>query len=71
LTSLGFDKLLGGGQVKNAYTITIKQATKSAIEKVKQSNGEIIGIIQETQEISKENPEEPPQEKIDSTNNDG
>ena len=57
LTLLGFDKLLGGGQVKNAYTITIKQTTKSAIEKVKQSNGEIIGIPQKT--------EETPEKKID------
>ena len=67
LTLLGFDKLLGGGQVKNAYTITIKQTTKSAIEKVKQSNGEIIGIPQKTAETPKETPEE----KIDSANNDG
>ena len=71
LTLLGFDKLLGGGQVKNAYTITVKQTTKSAIEKVKQSNGEIIGIIQKIKETPKETPEEPPEEKIDSTNNDG
>ena len=67
LTLLGFDKLLGGGQVKNAYTITVKQTTKSAIEKVKQSNGEIIGIPQKTAETPKETPEE----KIDSANNDG
>jgi len=67
LTLLGFGKLLGGGQIKNAYTITIKQTTKSAIEKVKQANGEIIGIIQKT----KEAPKEIPEEKIDSTNNDG
>jgi len=42
LTSLEFDKLLGGGQVKTAYTIKVKLATTSAQEKVKQSGGEII-----------------------------
>ena len=42
LTSLEFDKLLGGGQIKTAYTIKVKLATTSAQEKVKQSGGEII-----------------------------
>ena len=30
LTALGFDKLLGGGQVKNAFTIKIDQFTCKA-----------------------------------------
>ena len=42
LTSLEFDKLLGGAQIKTAYTIKVKLATTSAQEKVKQSGGEII-----------------------------
>ncbi len=42
LVGLGYDKLLGGGQVKNAYTVKIKQFTKSAQEKVKQSGGEVL-----------------------------
>ena len=42
LTSLEFDKLLGGGQVKTAYTIKVKLATTSAQEKIKKSGGEII-----------------------------
>jgi len=41
LTKLGFDKLLGGGQVKNAYTLKIRQFTESAQEKVKQAGGEV------------------------------
>ena len=39
----------------------LNQTTNSAIEKVKQSNGEIIGIPQKTEEI----PKETPKEKID------
>jgi large subunit ribosomal protein L15 len=42
LTTLGYDKLLGGGQVKNAYFIKIKQSTASAQEKVKQAGGEVL-----------------------------
>ena len=42
LAGLGYDKLLGGGQVKNAYTVKIKQFTKSAQEKVKQAGGEVL-----------------------------
>ena len=42
LISLGYDKLLGGGQVKNAYTVKIKQFTASAEEKVKQAGGEVL-----------------------------
>ena len=42
LGSLGFDKLLGGGKVKNAYTIKIAQTTSSAQEKVKQAGGEVL-----------------------------
>ncbi len=39
---LGYDKLLGGGQIKNAYTVKIKQSTASAQEKVKQAGGEVL-----------------------------
>lgn len=42
LTKLGYDKLLGGGQVKNAYALKIEQFTTSAQEKVKQAGGEVI-----------------------------
>ncbi len=42
LVGLGYDKLLGGGQVKNAYIVKIKQFTKSAQEKVKQAGGEVL-----------------------------
>jgi large subunit ribosomal protein L15 len=42
LTTLGYAKLLGGGQVKNAYVVKIKQSTASAQEKVKQAGGEVL-----------------------------
>lgn len=42
LGSLGFDKLLGGGKVKNAYAVKINQATSSAKEKIKQAGGEVL-----------------------------
>jgi len=42
LVGLGYDKLLGGGKVKNAYTVKIKQFTQSAQEKVKHAGGEVL-----------------------------
>ena len=42
LKALGFDKLLGGGQVKNAYSIKIDQFTSKAEEKVKTAGGELL-----------------------------
>lgn len=42
LNSMGYDKLLGGGQVTNAYTVKINQSTASAQEKVKQAGGEVL-----------------------------
>lgn len=42
LTANGYDKLLGGGQVKNAYTIKVTQFTATAEEKIKTAGGEVI-----------------------------
>ena len=42
LVSLGYDKLLGGGKVKNAYTVKVNQLTASAQEKIKQAGGEVL-----------------------------
>jgi len=42
LSSLGYDKLLGGGKITNAFTVKIPRATESAKEKVKQAGGEVI-----------------------------
>ena len=50
LQSLKIEKLLGGGQVNTAYTIKVKNATPSAIEKVKQAGGEVLLPVQKTEE---------------------
>ena len=42
LKALGFDKLLGGGKVKNAYSIKIDQFTSKAEDKVKTAGGELL-----------------------------
>jgi large subunit ribosomal protein L15 len=42
LTSIGYDKLLGGGKITNAYTVKIRQFTASAEEKVKKAGGEVL-----------------------------
>ena len=45
LESLKIEKLLGGGQINTAYTIKVKNATPSAIEKVKQAGGEVFSLF--------------------------
>ena len=42
LASKGYQKLLGGGKITNAYTIKIQQCTASAEEKVKHAGGEVL-----------------------------
>lgn len=42
LKKLGFDKLLGSGRVKGKYKITADFASKSAVEKIKKTGGEVI-----------------------------
>ena len=64
LESLKIEKLLGGGQINTAYTIKVKQATSSAIEKVKQAGGEVILPVQKVEEKTEEKTE-------DVENNDG
>ena len=44
LTSLGYDKLLGGGQVKNAYLVKVEQSTASAEDKIKKVGGEVLVV---------------------------
>ncbi len=55
---LGFDKLLGGGQVKDAYTIKIGQSSAKAQEKVKKSGGEVIMPAQKNIKKTEEKTEE-------------
>jgi large subunit ribosomal protein L15 len=44
LTSLGYDKLLGGGKVKNAYLVKVEQYTASAEDKIKKVGGEVLVV---------------------------
>ena len=42
LESAGYDKLLGGGNISNSYSVKIENFTASAEEKLKAVGGEII-----------------------------
>ena len=44
LNTKGYDKLLGGGKIANAYTVKVRQFTKSAEEKIKQAGGEVLKV---------------------------
>lgn len=44
LDGLGYDKLLGGGQVKGAYSIRVQRYTASAEEKIKKAGGEVLAV---------------------------
>ena len=58
LQSLKIEKLLGGGQINIAYTIKVKNATPSAIEKVKQAGGEVILPVPKTVQTTEEKTED-------------
>ena len=54
LDKLGFNKLLGDGRVSVKFRIKTPYASKSAIEKVKEAGGEIIGLVEsEEKEVKK------------------
>ena len=42
LSNKGYDKLLGGGKISNAYTVKIPRFTASAEKKVKEAGGEVL-----------------------------
>jgi len=42
LNELGYEKLLGLGQVEAAFTVKIKKASKSAKEKINEAVGEVL-----------------------------
>jgi len=46
LEKLGFNKLLGDGKVSMKLKIKTPYASKSAIEKIKEAGGEVIGLIE-------------------------
>jgi large subunit ribosomal protein L15 len=47
LNSLGYDKLLGGGQVNSKLEVRINRISDKAREKVEQSGGEVVVISNE------------------------
>ena len=48
LKEFGFEKLLGSGTLSQPLKITVKMASKKAIEKVKNAGGDVIVTAQET-----------------------
>ena len=58
LTSLEIDKLLGGGEVNNAYTVIVNRASSSAQEKIKQSGGEVTLPVEKTDKKAEVSTEE-------------
>lgn len=50
LTSLGYAKLLGSGEVKKALTVKVLSCSKSAAEKIKRAGGQVLVESQGTGE---------------------
>ncbi len=46
LSKLGYNKLLGDGQVSSKLKITAPYASKSAVEKVTEAGGEVVGLVE-------------------------
>lgn len=63
LSALGYDKLLGNGEVKRAMNVTISRASASAIEKVKAAGGSVKLDSKEPQEKEKRTSETPDNEQ--------
>ena len=68
LTSLEIDKLLGGGEVNNAYTVIVKRATSSAQEKIKKSGGEVTLPVKKTDKKAEVSTEEEKTEDVENNN---
>lgn len=46
LEKLGFNKLLGDGMVSTKFRIKVPYASRTAIEKVKEAGGEVVGLVE-------------------------
>ena len=68
LTSLEIDKLLGGGEVNNAYTVIVNRASSSAQEKIKQSGGEVTLPVKKTDKKAEVSTEEEKNEDVENNN---
>ena len=58
LESAGYEKLLGGGKISNAYSVKVENFTASAEEKLKAVGGEIIQDATEEKSTTEEKPAE-------------
>lgn len=54
LEKLGYNKLLGDGRISMKLKITTPYASRSAVEKVKEAGGEVIGLVEAKETGSKE-----------------
>ena len=68
LTSLEIDKLLGGGEVNNAYTVIVNRASSSAQEKIKQSGCEVTLPVEKTDKTAEVSTEEEKTEDVENNN---
>ena len=68
LTSLEIDKLLGGGEVNNAYTVIVNRASSSAQKKIKQSGGEVTLPVKKTDKKAEVSTEEEKNEDVENNN---
>jgi len=68
LTSLEIDKLLGGGEVNNAYTVIVNRASSSAQKKIKQSGGEVTLPVKKTDKKAEVSTEEEKTEDVENNN---
>lgn len=50
LAKLGYDKLLGRGDIDKAYKVTVDSASKSAIEKIEAAGGKVFVTVEKTVE---------------------
>ena len=46
LAKLGFNKLLGDGKVSVKFKIKTPYASKSAVEKIREAGGEVVGLVE-------------------------
>ena len=46
LEKLGYNKLLGDGKVSSKFKVKVPYASKTAIEKIKNAGGEVIGLVE-------------------------
>lgn len=49
LGKLGYEKLLGKGRVTKGFKVTVKRASKNAVEKIKKAGGEVT-LLEKTSE---------------------